>query len=46
MLTEWQVYRMLDMGRGTWSAFQYLVRERLQAEGASVSPEGMLERTG
>lgn len=44
MLTEWQVYRMLDAGRGTWSAFQYLVRERLQVEGESVSPEGTLER--
>jgi hypothetical protein len=45
MLTEWQVYRMLDVGRGTWSTFQYLVRERLQAEGASVSPEGTLQRS-
>ena len=45
MLTEWQVYRMLDVGRGTWSAFQYLVRERLRAEGASISPEGTLEQT-
>lgn len=45
MLTEWQVYRMLDVGRGTWSAFQYLVRERLRAEGETVSPEGTLERT-
>jgi hypothetical protein len=44
MLTEWQVYRMLDVGRGTWSAFQYLVRERLRADGESVSAEGILER--
>jgi hypothetical protein len=44
MLTEWQVYRMLDVGRGTWSAFQYLVRERLRADGESVSPEGILEK--
>jgi hypothetical protein len=44
MLTEWQVYRMLDVGRGTWSAFQYLVRERLLADGESVSPEGILDR--
>jgi hypothetical protein len=36
---------MLDVGRGTWSAFQYLVRERLRAEGASISPEGTLEQT-
>jgi hypothetical protein len=44
MLTEWQVYRMLDVGRGTWSAFQYLVRERLRADGESISPEGILEK--
>lgn len=44
MLTEWQVYRLLDVGRGTWSTFQFLVRERLRAEGEVVSPEGTLER--
>jgi Homing endonuclease associated repeat len=38
--TEWQVYRLLDAGRGAWSAFQFLVRERLLAEGASVGPDG------
>jgi hypothetical protein len=40
LLTEWQVYRLLDAGRGTWSAFQYLVRERLRAEGARVAADG------
>ena len=39
LLTEWQVYRMLDVGRGTWSAFQYLIRERLVAEEAEVAPD-------
>jgi hypothetical protein len=42
MLSEWQVYRMLDVPRGAWTAFQYLVRERLRAEGAEVLPDGSL----
>ena len=29
MLTEWQVYRMLEPGPGAWSTFQFLVSERL-----------------
>ena len=41
LLTEWQVYRMLDV-QPAWAAFQYLVRERLQEEGASVAPDGTL----
>jgi Homing endonuclease associated repeat len=42
MLTEWQVYRMIDAGRGTWSMFQYLVRERLVADGIHVGANGAL----
>jgi len=42
MLTEWQVYRLFDARRGAWSAFQYLVRERLQDEGVAVAPDGTL----
>jgi hypothetical protein len=42
MLTEWQVYRLFDARRGAWSAFQYLVRERLQEEGLTVAPDGTL----
>lgn len=42
LLTEWQVYRMIDVGRGTWSTFQFLVRERLVAEGVSVAPDGAI----
>jgi hypothetical protein len=38
--TEWQVYRMVEPGRGAWSTFQYLVRERLRGEGVEVSPDG------
>ncbi len=40
MLTEWQVYRLFDSRRGAWSAFQFLVRRRLQEEGAAVAPDG------
>ena len=42
LLSEWQVYRMLDVPRGAWTAFQYLVRERLRAEGVEVLPDGTL----
>jgi hypothetical protein len=42
LLSEWQVYRMLDVPRGAWTAFQYLVRERLRAEGVDVLPDGSL----
>jgi Homing endonuclease associated repeat len=42
LLSEWQVYRMLEPGGGAWATFQYLVRERLLEEGVDVSPEGRL----
>jgi hypothetical protein len=41
--TEWQVYRLLDAGRGAWSAFQFLVRERLRTEGAGVTSDGRIQ---
>ncbi|HLF67789.1 MAG TPA: hypothetical protein VI503_00485 [Gaiellaceae bacterium] len=43
LLSEWQVYRLLDVPRGAWTAFQYLVRERLRADGIEVLPDGTLE---
>jgi hypothetical protein len=43
MPTEWQVYRLLDARRGAWSAFQFLVRERLRSEGTGVTAGGRLE---
>jgi hypothetical protein len=43
-LTEWQVYRMFDARRGAWSTFQYLVRERLREEGATVERDGSVKR--
>jgi hypothetical protein len=42
LLTEWQVYRMLDALRGAWSTFQFLVRERLDEQGVRVSTDGRL----
>jgi len=42
LLSEWQVYRMVDVQPGTWSAFQFLVRERLREEGVRVAPDGTL----
>lgn len=42
LLSEWQVYRLLDVPRGAWTAFQFLVRERLQEEGVSVRSDGTL----
>lgn len=40
--SEWQVYRMVDVQPGAWSAFQYLVRERLAEEGVAIAPDGAL----
>lgn len=42
LLSEWQVYRLLDVPRGAWTAFQYLVREALRDEGVEVRPDGSL----
>jgi len=45
LLSEWQIYRMLEPGGGAWATFQFLVRERLREDGVEVSPEGRLSRT-
>jgi hypothetical protein len=42
LLTEWQVYRMLDARRGAWSTFQFLVRERLAEQGVEVAGDGRI----
>ena len=42
LLSEWQVYRLLDVPRGAWTAFQYLVRERLREDQVDVLPDGTL----
>lgn len=46
LLSEWQVYRMVETGKGAWSLFQYLVRGRLAQEGVEVGPGGSLRRVG
>jgi hypothetical protein len=46
LLSEWQVYRLVDVPRGAWTAYQYLVRRRLQDEGVAVRPDGSLEGGG
>jgi Homing endonuclease associated repeat len=40
LLSEWQVYRLVDIDAGPWAAFQFLVRERLRDEGVDVLPDG------
>jgi hypothetical protein len=40
LLTEWQVYRLFEARRGAWATFQYLLRERLLDEGATVGDDG------
>jgi hypothetical protein len=44
LMSEWQVYRILEPGGGAWATFQFLVRERLREAGVEVSPEGRLSR--
>jgi hypothetical protein len=46
LLSEWQVYRMLDVPRGAWTAFQFLVRERLRTDGVDVLSDGSLGDAG
>jgi hypothetical protein len=46
LLSEWQVYRLLDVPRGAWTAFQFLVRERLRQDGVEVLPDGTLRGSG
>jgi hypothetical protein len=45
LLSEWQVYRLLDVPRGAWTAFQYLVRERLREHGVEVRADGTVDVT-
>ena len=40
LLTEWQVYRMVEGGGAAWPTFQFLVRERLRERGAAVDVDG------
>ena len=42
LMSEWQVYRLVDIDTGPWAAFQFLVRERLREEGVRVLADGSL----
>jgi hypothetical protein len=42
LMSEWQVYRLVDIDSGPWAAFQFLVRERLREDGVDVHPDGTL----
>ncbi len=42
LMSEWQVYRLVEIDAGPWAAFQFLVRERLRQEGVAVQPDGAL----
>ena len=44
MLSEWQVYRLFAGGRGGWTAFRDFLRERLEAKGVEIEPDGRLSR--
>jgi hypothetical protein len=44
LMTEWQVYRLLDARRGAWSTFQFLVREHLEHQNVRVGPDGTLTK--
>ena len=43
LLSEWQVYRLVDVNPGAWSAFQFLVSQRLREEGVDVRADGSVE---
>ncbi len=43
LLSEWQVYRLVDVNPGAWSAFQFLVSQRLHEEGVHVGTDGSVE---
>jgi hypothetical protein len=42
MLSEWQVYRLFADGRGGWTTFREVLRDRLEAKGVEIGPDGRL----
>ncbi|HEY2073868.1 MAG TPA: hypothetical protein VGG88_09875 [Gaiellaceae bacterium] len=44
LMTEWQVYRLLDARRGAWSTFQFLVRELLEQQNVRVGADGTIRK--
>lgn len=44
MLSEWQVYRLFAGRRGGWTTFLAVLRDRLEAKGVEIRPDGRLVR--
>jgi phytoene dehydrogenase-like protein len=44
MLSEWQVYRLFAGGRGGWTTFRAVLRDRLETEGVEIRPDGRVVR--
>jgi hypothetical protein len=44
MLSEWQVYRLFAGGQGGWTTFRVVLRDRLEAKGVEIGPDGRLVR--
>jgi hypothetical protein len=44
MLSEWQVYRLFAGGSGGWTTFRVVLRDRLEAKGVEIGPDGRLVR--
>jgi Homing endonuclease associated repeat len=45
LLTAWQVYRLFAGERGSWAAFQYRIKERLEEDGHAVRDDGAVSAT-
>jgi hypothetical protein len=44
LLSEWQVYRLFSGGKGGWTTFLYVLRERLARAGVEVGRDGRIEK--
>ena len=44
MLSEWQVYRLFAGGRGGWTAFRAVLRDRLETKGVEIRADGRVVR--
>jgi hypothetical protein len=44
MLSEWQVYRLFAGGRGGWTTFRAVLRDRLETKGLEIRPDGRIVR--
>ena len=44
MLSEWQVYRLFAGGRGGWTTFRAVLRDRLETKGVEIRADGRVVR--